>query len=220
MSPAAIIFDFDGVIADSEMVSCHFFSGLLTRLGMPTSPEEAHERYLGRNRADNLAAIHAQWGARVPADIAERIEAEASVRFRAPIPAVPGVAAFLVRTRHLPRGIASSSASATIRHRLDALGIAGHFGDHVYSGREHVARGKPFPDLYLHAAAALGVDPRAALVIEDSPVGARAALDAGARVFGLAAGSHASPGLSAALLAEGVERVFDSYARMAEALGL
>ncbi|MBT2186377.1 HAD family hydrolase [Sphingobium nicotianae] len=220
MSPDAIIFDFDGVIADSEMVSCALFSRALTGMGLPTSPEEAHERYLGRNRADSLASIHAQWGALVPADIAERIEAETHVHFLAPIPPVAGLDAFLARSAHLPRGIASSNASAFIRHHLDAFALAHHFGDHIYSGREHVTRGKPFPDLYLHAAAALGVAPARCVVIEDSPIGARAALAAGARVFGLAAGSHARPSLTAALRAEGVEGVFDSYAELSAHLRL
>jgi HAD superfamily hydrolase (TIGR01509 family) len=85
----------------------------------------------------------------------------------------------------------------------------------VYSGREHVARGKPFPDLYLHAAAALGVPIEQTLVIEDSPVGARAGIAAGARVLGLAAASHCRPSLKVGLEAEGVERVFGSYAELA-----
>jgi len=220
MSIAAILFDFDGVIADSETPACLFFSDFLTGHGMPTSADEAHERYIGRSRADNLASIRTHWGDLAPVDLAERIEAASLVAFRAPVPVVPGAAAFLDGTRHLPRGIASGSATALIRYRLDAFGFTGHFGDHVYSAHEHVTRGKPFPDLYLHAAAALGVPIETTVVIEDSPIGARAGRAAGARVLGLAAASHCRPSLTDALHAEGVERVFASYTDLAAYLDL
>lgn len=220
MSPAAIIFDFDGVIADTEIVSAEVYSAALTGLGLPTNIEEAIEHYIGLNRMDCLAVIAKLWGDRVPADIAEQLEAATTSHFAVPMQPVPGVVEFLALTDHLPRAIASSSSTAWIRGHLDQFGEGGRFGAHIYSGREHVTRGKPFPDLYLHAAAALGIDAAQILVIEDSPVGARAGLAAGARVFGLAAGSHARPSITEALKAEGVERVFTSYAEMAEALGL
>ncbi|ODT91072.1 MAG: hypothetical protein ABS86_03010 [Sphingobium sp. SCN 64-10] len=220
MSPAAIIFDFDGVIVDSEIVSAQVFSRALTAAGLPTSEEEALARYIGLSRADTLAAIATQWGTRVPADMADQLAVATIQALRKPIPAVPGALAFIAQTAHLPRAIASSSSTEYLRTHLDHLDQTGQFGDHIYSGREHVTRGKPFPDLYLYAARALGVAPQDALVIEDSPVGARAALAAGARVFGLAAGSHARPSLTAALEAEGVERVFASYADLSDSLGL
>lgn len=220
MSVAAIIFDFDGVIADSETAACLFFSDFLTGLGMPTSVDDANDRFVGRGRMENLARIRAEWGSRAPDDLADRLEAAASVAFLSPCPAVPGVEDFLRGTAHLPRGIASGSASRIIAHRLMLLGLSAHFGEHVYSGREHVARGKPFPDIYLHAAAALDVPIRETLIIEDSPIGARAGVAAGARVVGLAAASHCRPSLTTALEVEGVERVFTSYAELANYLEL
>ncbi len=219
MMPAAIIFDFDGVIADSEVLGSQALADALTAAGLPTTLEDVIARYMGRNRAHTLAAVAALWGERVPADMAARLEG-CEESFADRVEPVAGLSAFLARTDHLPRAIASSSASAYLRHHIARFGHADRFGPHLYSGREHVTRGKPAPDLYLHAAAALGVDPCRMLVIEDSPVGARAGLAAGARVFGLAAGSHCSPALSAALEAQGVERVFASYAAMADYLGL
>jgi len=220
VTPDAIIFDFDGVIADSEIRSAELLGRTLTAAGLPTSEEEALERYTGYGRVETLAAIAARWGARVPTDMAERLAAETTIAFAQPVPPITGVEGFLARTTHLPRAIASSSSTGYIRANLDHIGIAGHFGDHIYSGREHVARSKPFPDIYLHAAAALGIAPARLLVIEDSPVGARAALAAGASVVGLTAGSHFRPALSDALAAEGVGRVFASYAALADHLGL
>ena len=218
--PAAIIFDYDGVIADSEVVSNQCIARVLSAAGMPTTVEEAYALYMGRNRADTMAAMRARWGALVPADMDARITAEYRAMSAGPMTPVAGVTDFLARAAHLPCAVASSSASGHIRMRLGQIGLADRFGAHIYSGREHVARGKPHPDLYLHAAAALGVDPGRALVIEDSPIGARAGLAAGARVFGLAAASHCRPRLTAALHAEGVERVFASYAEMAAFLAL
>ncbi len=220
MTPAALIFDFDGVIADSEIVSARCLARALSEAGLTTSLAEAAERYSGLHRADTLAAIAAHWGSRTPHDIAERIELHASAAFAAGIDPVPGAAGFIRGAAHLPLAIGSSSTTDYIRGHLARFGLAEPFGAHVYSGREHVARGKPHPDIYLHAAAALGVDVRAAAIIEDSPVGARAAVAAGARVIGLVAGSHAQPSLAAALKAEGVETVLASYADVARHLGL
>ena len=220
VKPAAIIFDFDGVIADSEIVSGELLGRTLTQAGLPTSLEEAMDRYTGLNRIDTLAAIATHWGAQVPHDIADRLAVETTLAFSQPLRPVDGIIDFLARVDHLPRAIASSSSTGYIRAHLGGFGLNGRFGEHIYSGREHVTRGKPFPDLYLHAAAALGIAIGQALVIEDSPVGARAGVAAGARVFGIAAASHARPKLSDALLAEGVERVFSSYTEMAEALAL
>ena len=208
----AVIFDFDGVIADSEIVSSRVLADGLTEAGLHTTPAEARDRYTGLNRADTLAAIAAQWGGRVPADLAERMDKATMVAFSAGVTPVPGAIDFIRAVAHFPRAIASSSASVVIRAHLKDFGIEDVFGMHIYSGREHVDRGKPWPDLYLHAASALGVAPAQALVIEDSPVGARAAVAAGARVIGLAAASHCTPTLTAALAAEGVEAVFDGYA--------
>ncbi len=219
-TPAAIIFDFDGVIADSEIVSAQLYSATLTDVGLPTSLEEAMDRYTGLHRMDTLAAIANHWGERVPHDIADRLAAETALAFARPMKTVPGIVEFLARADHLPRAIASSSTTSYINAHLGSFGLAHLFGDHVYSGREHVTRGKPFPDIYLHAAAALGIAIGDVLVIEDSAVGARAGVASGARVFGIAAGGHARPRLSEALMAEGVERVFSNYGEMAEALGL
>ena len=216
----AFIFDFDGVIADSEIVSSRVLADGLTDAGLPTTPEEARQRYTGLSRADTLTAIAAQWGGRVPADLADRLDEATTTAFSAGVTPVTGAVDFIRAVARYPRAIASSSASLVIHAHLKEFGLEGVFGAHIYSGREHVDRGKPWPDLYLHAARALGISPAQTLVIEDSPVGARAALAAGARVLGLAAASHCTPILTAALAAEGVEAVFDGYADIKRYLNL
>ncbi len=218
----AILFDFDGVIVDSEIVSSRIISAALTHAGCPTSPAEAIAQFTGLSRVDTLARIAALWGKAMPADM-DRLLDEASERHMRveAVPAVPGAVDFITGpAAHLPKAIGSSSGPDWLARHLESTGLSAAFGRHVYSGRVHVARGKPYPDIYLHAAAALGVAAHDAVVIEDSPVGARAALASGARVIGLAAASHSHAGISEALRAEGVEIVLGSYAAVRAHLGI
>src|SRR6185312_601041 len=104
----------------------------------------------------------------------------------------------------LPKAVASSSSSSWVRTHLAHLGLTDAFGDHVYSGREHVERGKPAPDLYLHAADRLGVAIDRAVILEDSAIGATGALASGATVIGFAGGAHC----------------FDGHADMLRSLGV
>jgi HAD superfamily hydrolase (TIGR01509 family) len=162
----------------------------------------------------------ARWGERLPADIAERVQRHVDILFQGGIQPVAGVADFIASVAHLPIAIGSSSYTDYIRKHLGRFGFEQHFGPHVYSGREHVTRGKPHPDIYLHAATQLGVAPQEAVVIEDSPIGARAAVASGAQVIGFTGGSHAQPGLADALRREGVEIILPSYADVAVHLGV
>jgi HAD superfamily hydrolase (TIGR01509 family) len=137
------------------------------------------------------------------------------------IDAVVGAVEF-VRSlpQSLPKAVASSSSTKWIRGHLDHLGLADAFGGHVYSGREHVARGKPEPDIYIHAAGRLGVGIAKAVVLEDSEVGARGALASGATVIGLAAGRHCFDGHEAMLRSVGIEHVAHSFDEVADLIGL
>lgn len=162
---------------------------------------DAIERWIGRPLPEGFHAARAEEDARVMA---------------AGVDAVEGAVAFvLALPPELPRAIVSSSSSAWIRRHLKHVGLAGAFGDHIYSGREHVARGKPAPDLYLHAAAALGVSIERCAVIEDSPVGAKGAVASGAYVVGLCAGTHCAAGHGERLSALGVQAVAESWGEVA-----
>ena len=120
----------------------------------------------------------------------------------------------------LPKAIASSSSTHWIATHLAHLGLGDAFGPHIYSGREHVARGKPAPDIYLHAAAALGVAIADCAIIEDSPVGATGAVASGGYVIGLAAGRHCADGHDGLLRAKGVAHVAHDFAGVAKLLEL
>jgi beta-phosphoglucomutase-like phosphatase (HAD superfamily) len=120
----------------------------------------------------------------------------------------------------LPKAVASSSSTHWIRTHLEHLGLADAFDRHIYSGREHVIRGKPAPDLYLHAARELRVDIGQTLIIEDSKVGATGALASGATVVGLAAGRHCFEGHADMLRSVGVEKIAYSFDDLAKLAGL
>lgn len=189
MSYAAIIFDFDGVVADSEVRANLSLSESLTAAGMPTTYEESLRDYYGHNWQETQRRIEARFGRPLPADFRETHRTRARARFMDGFDAVPGVADFLGALGATPRAIASSSRAEYIGWALGLFGLDHHFGAHVYSadGWDH---GKPFPDIYLAAAEGLGVDPAACLAIEDSPTGARAAIAAGMTVVGFCGAGH------------------------------
>ncbi|MBB5684110.1 HAD family hydrolase [Sphingobium boeckii] len=212
----AIIFDFDGVILESEYAGNRHLAETLTSLGHPVSVDESMAHFMGLAGQDFLDAIVARIGHPIPQGFAALRAEEDRRAIEEGIEAVAGAADF-VRSlpRTLPRAIASSSATRWIEAHLDHLDLRACFGAHIYSGREHVTRGKPAPDLYLHAADALGIDIARCLIIEDSPVGVTGAVASGAHVIGLTAGQHCGPGHGARLLALGVPEVAGSFEELA-----
>lgn len=214
----ALIFDFDGVLLESEHINAAHIAEVLTSLGHATSYEDAHREFVGVGGPDFVSAV-ARWvGGDVPAAFWEARQAEDDRVMAEGIDAVDGAIRFVeTLPTDLPRAIASSSTTHWIRTHLRHLGIEGAFDPHIYSGREHVTRGKPAPDVYLHAAAALGVDIARCAIIEDSPVGATGAVASGAFVIGLAAGRHCFDGHDKLLIEKGVHAVahrFDDVTRL------
>lgn len=213
----AIIFDFDGVLLESEFEGNRALAELLTQLGHETSLEQAFKHYAGLSGPQFIAAIESRIGARLPREFYERRNEQSVRALRDGIGAVAGAIEF-VRSLplSLPKAVASSSSTKWIRTHLDHLGLSDAFGNHIYSGHEHVENGKPAPDIYLHAARALGVDITGAVILEDSEVGAKGALLSGATVIGIAAGRHCFDGHADALKALGVDHVAHSFNDVAE----
>ncbi len=216
-----LILDFDGVLIESEYVGNKQIADYLTALGHPTSVEESMNNFMGLSGEAFVGAIERWIGRPLPEDFhGARAEEDARVLAEG-LEAVAGAVAFVVSLPpDLPKAIASSSKMEWIRAHLDHLGLAGHFGDKVFSGAEHVARGKPEPDLYLHAADALGIDIARTAIIEDSPVGVRGAVASGATVIGLCAGRHCLPGHAERLRALGVHHIAHDFEEVAELVGL
>jgi beta-phosphoglucomutase-like phosphatase (HAD superfamily) len=212
----ALIFDFDGVLVESEWVGNKQIADWLTAHGHPTSVEESMREFMGLAGADFIGAIERWIGRTLPAHFHADREAEDERVMEQGVGEVAGAVAF-VRSLPpaLPRAICSSSSSAWVRRHLQHIGLDGAFGAMIFSGREHVARGKPAPDLYLHAAAALGVPIRRCAVIEDSPVGATGALASGATVIGLVAGRHCLDGHAERLRDLGVRQIASDFGEVA-----
>ena len=214
-----LILDFDGVLLESEYVGNAQIAECLTGLGHPTSVEEAMAEFMGLSGADFLAAIERWIGRPVPAAFhrARRVEDERVLAEG--IESVAGAVAFVeMLPPELPRAVASSSSSRWVRTHLDHLKLRDRFEPHIFSGREHVARGKPAPDLYLHAAAAIDVPIGRVAIVEDSPVGVTGAVASGAFVVGLAAGRHCFDGHAARLEALGAHAVAHDFGEVAELL--
>lgn len=211
--PAAIIFDFDGVIADSEALANLVLAEELTLLGLPTTLEQSYARYLGTRWHEMIALIETGLGRSVPEDWGDTLSARMMARFRRDLAEVPGAGDFIRSLGQRPRGIASSSSPARLMLCLDVLGLAEEFAGTVFSA-DMVARGKPHPDIFLLAAERLAVPAEACLVIEDSPSGVKAAKAAGMQVIGLTAGAHIQPGHDARLLAAGADHVAPGWAQV------
>ena len=216
--PALFIFDFDGVVADSELLANTGLAEALCAIGLPTTLEDSLQRYMGRRWADNRERIAEALGRTATEEELASCQAGVRTALAGELAEVRGLSAFLDRFDAVPRCIASSSGGTWIAGALGRLGLAERFGDRLFSA-QRVARGKPAPDLFLLAAAEMGVSPADALVIEDSAPGVEGARAAGMRVVGLCAGSHIRPGHADRLAAAGAHRVVESYAELAAMLG-
>lgn len=212
MNPQAIIFDFDGVLLESEFEGNRQLAELLTDLGHRITVEEAIKSFVGLAGPEFFAAIEERIGGPLPPEFVERRKQQSVRALQEGVRAVVGAVDF-VRSLppELPRAVASSSSTRWLSGHLKHLGLSDAFGANVYSGREHVERGKPAPDLYLFAADRLGADIRNSVIIEDSEVGVTGALASGARVIGLAAGAHCLDDHGDRLRALGVEHVAESF---------
>ena len=179
-----IIFDNDGVLVDSEPVANQVLASLLTEYGFRCTPEESIATFMGHSMPQVRAMVEERLGRPVPADLEARYIAQLFPTFERSLRPIPGIEDAL-RAIDQTVCVASSGTHERIRLTLGAAGLWDRFGGRVFSAQD-VVRGKPAPDLFLHAAASLGVDPRRCAVVEDSPAGVTAANAAGMTGFGFA----------------------------------
>jgi HAD superfamily hydrolase (TIGR01509 family) len=205
-----IIFDFDGVIAESEVLANTVLAELVTGLGVPTTLEDSYRLYMGKRFADVIAAVELAVGRPLPPGFPDHYQARTLERFRKELRVVEGARDYIDAFAHIPRCIASSSSPDRLALCLDVLDLRKVFGDCVFSASA-VARGKPHPDIFLHAAGRMGAEPAGCIVIEDSASGVEAGVAAGMTVIGLLAASHIQAGHGERLRSAGARFVASTF---------
>ncbi|WP_330235728.1 HAD family hydrolase [Streptomyces sp. NBC_00566] len=184
-----ILFDNDGVLVDSEPISNRHLAAYLTELGHPTTYEDSVRDYMGAamHRVHDL--VQERTGERLPADFDDVFHARVFAAFERELRPVAGIEGVLEKLAAdgVPHCVASSGSHERIRVGHRATGLDRWFGDGRIFSSQDVGRGKPDPDLFLYAAERMGVAPERCLVVEDSPLGVRAAVAAGMDVYGFTA---------------------------------
>jgi HAD superfamily hydrolase (TIGR01509 family) len=208
--PDLIIFDCDGVLVDSEVLSCRCLSQALAGYGINLGLDQALDLFLGRNVTAVLEHYEAL-GRSIPEHFSTELRAEVRAAFLTALCPIEGVNSVLEGLQ-IPHCVASSSDVDRVSFSLSLTGLAPHFGTRLYTS-QMVERGKPAPDLFLYAAEKMQADPRRTLVIEDSISGVRAGKAAGMTVWGFVGGSHYQSRDGKAMLYQvGADRVFGRMA--------
>jgi HAD superfamily hydrolase (TIGR01509 family) len=187
--PGLVIFDCDGVLVDSEPLSMRVLLGTIAEAGAVIDVAQGYESFLGKSLASVTEILRTDYGVDLGSHALERMRLRLYALFRRELKPIPGIAETLAAMR-VPFCVASSSQVERIRLSLDVTGLSSYFGDRIFSA-SMVAHGKPAPDLFLHAARQMQIEPARCIVIEDSPAGVDAAKRAQMRVFAFTGGSHA-----------------------------
>jgi HAD superfamily hydrolase (TIGR01509 family) len=207
-----VIFDCDGVLVDSEVISCRAHAQTLTRHGYPITDDQVLERFLGVSDREARQIVEAEIGRKLPDDFEAQVK-QATLQFYAgDLRAISHVGEAIAAIG-LPKCVASSGTPEKIRHGLSCTGLYDRLAPHIFSATQ-VARGKPAPDLFLFAAGQMQVSPERCLVIEDSVPGITGARAAGMTVFGFHGGSHCRPGHADMLRAAGAVMAFDDMRQL------
>jgi len=181
-----VIFDCDGVLVDSEPISVRIDIAMLAELGLTMTEAEVIERFVGRSPEVIVEAVEQELGHPPPDGWFERGERRLRRAFKTELSPVPGIVEALEQITP-PVCVASSSTPENLRLKLELTGLYDRFAGRIFSAAK-VANGKPAPDLFLHAARRMGVDPTGCVVVEDSRYGVQAARAAGMDVLGYAGG--------------------------------
>jgi len=184
-----VIFDNDGVLVDSEPISNRLLAAYLTELGHPTSYEDSIRDYMGSAMHRVHELVLERTGQRLPADFDDVFHARVFAAFERELKAVAGANDVLeeLAADGVPYCVASSGSHERIRVGHRTTGLDRWFDESRVFSSQDVGRGKPAPDLFRHAAERMGVAPERCVVVEDSPLGVRAAVAAGMDVYGFTA---------------------------------
>jgi D-ribulokinase len=213
--PAVVVFDCDGVLVDSEVLALGVTRRAIGEAGLHLSDEETRQRFLGLRLDSLLSKVEAELGSPLPAEFPDDLSRDILASFSRELKGIAGV-------RQAVEGlkarvcVASSSSPERLQLALRVCGYETLFAPNIFSAAE-VVRGKPSPDLFLHAARSMGARAQDCLVIEDSVAGVSAARAAGMAVFGFVGGSHfLHLAQSESLTAAGAALIFDDMAQLPE----
>ena len=208
--PELIIFDCDGVLVDSEILSCRCLSQVLAGYGINLGVDQALDLFLGRSVAAVLEHFEAL-GCTIPEQFSTELRVGVRAAFFSALSPIEGVSSVLEGLQ-IPHCVASSSDVDRVSFSLSLTGLASHFDGRLYTS-QMVEHSKPAPDLFLYAAERMQVDPHHTLVVEDSVSGVKAGKAAGMTVWGFVGGSHYQSRDGKAILREaGADRVFGRMA--------
>jgi HAD superfamily hydrolase (TIGR01509 family) len=212
-----VIFDCDGVLVDSEVISCRAHAATLARHGYAITADQVLDRFLGVSEREARLAIENEIGRRLPDDFEDQVN-QATLQFYAgDLRAISHVGEAIAAI-DLPKCVASSGTPEKIHHGLTCAGLYDRLAPHIFSATQ-VERGKPAPDLFLFAAERMQASPERCLVIEDSVPGVTGARAAGMTVLGFHGGSHCRPGHAETLRAAGAALIFDDMRHLPGLIG-
>ena len=212
-----VIFDCDGVLVDSEVISCRAHSQMLTRHGYPITAEQVLDRFLGVSDREARIAIESELGRKLPADFEIQITQATLGSYADDLRAISHVGEAIAAV-DLPKCVASSGTPEKIHHGLSCAGLYDRLAPNIFSATQ-VKRGKPAPDLFLFAAGQMRTAPERCLVIEDSVPGITGARAAGMTVLGFHGGSHCRPGHADMLRAAGATLTFADMRQLPGLIG-
>ena len=216
--PDLVIFDCDGVLADSEIIAARVEAQLLGAAGFEITPEELAQNYAGLTFKDILLRIEQETGQPFQATLIEEAERQVDKRLAREVRAIEGAPEAVLSVKG-PRCICSNSGTARLDVTLTRIGLKPFFADAVFSAADIPSgRPKPAPDVFLHAAKTLGANPAKTFVVEDSVHGVAGAVSAGMRVIGFTGASHSFPGHADLLTEAGAETVIHRWADFAAVL--
>ena len=212
-----IVFDFDGVLVDSETMGCQIWSDVFAKYGMTVPARDIMEKYTGKTGTLICSLIEKEYGYHLPEGFLDEVNETTESIMAKSLKTVSGVLETMPVFR-IPVCIASGSRPKRLNMCLDVTGLRPYFPEETVFSSHFVKHGKPAPDLFFYAAGKMNVSPENCLVVEDSSSGIIGAKAAGMRSFGFVGASHCTPERGRQLIESGAELLFDDFKKLPELL--